>query len=296
MIQEKFLQFVPVGFHNPAGQEFSFFLVTSPEVGLKKLLAAGFEKIFQITPVFRDYEDFGHTHNIEFLMLEWYRAPGNLKMIMDDTEKLVKFVAKKIKAKKIVIDGKTVDLMPAWDRISMKDLWKKYLDIDLDEYLVVETMTGLAQTLGYDIAEGEEYENVFYKIFLNKIEPHLGWERPVMVYDYPLPMSALCQLNKDDPRYVERMELYIGGLELSNAYGELIDKDEQKRRMKENYNFRKKNNLVLSEIDEDFNEAVGRMKPAGGIALGVDRLVMLLTEAKDINEVIFESVADQVER
>ncbi len=296
MIQEKYLQPVPVKFHNPNGEEFPFFLVTSPEVGLKKLLGAGLSKIFQVCPVFRDYEDFGHTHNTEFLMLEWYRSPGSLTEIMDDTENLVKFVAKKIGVEKIKVEGQEVDLLVDWERISMKDLWKKYLDINLDDYLTDGTMADLARSLGYNIKIGEAYENSFYEIFLNKIEPFLGSTRPVMIYDYPLPMAALCRPTAVDPRYVERAECYIAGLELSNAYGELVDVEEQSKRMQDNYDFRANNDLVLSPVDEDFNKAVGEIKSAGGIALGVDRLVMLLTEAKDINEVIFESVADQVER
>lgn len=296
MIQEKYLQPVPVRFHDPSGKEFPFYLVTSPEIGLKKILGAGLPKIFQVCPVFRDYEDFGHTHNIEFLMLEWYRSPGGLNEIMNDTEKLVKFIAQKIGVEKIKANGKEIDLMTDWERISMKDLWKKFLDINLDDYLTDETMAGLARSLGYNIQSGEAYENSFYEIFLNKIEPFLGVTKPVMIYDYPLPMSALCRPNPNDPRYVERCECYIAGLELSNAYGELVDAIEQQKRMKENYSFREKSGLVLSSIDEDLNRAVNEIKSAGGIALGVDRLVMLLTEASDINEVIFESVADQVER
>jgi len=296
LIQEKYLQPVPVTLHNPAGVGFPFFLVTSPEIGLKKLLAAGLDKIFQICPVFRDYEDFGHTHNTEFLMLEWYRSPGDLKEIMDDTENLVKFVAKQIGVEKIFVGDKAVDLFASWERVSMKELWEKYLGVDLDNYLTDETMADLARSFGYNIAPGEKYENSFYEIFLNKIESSLGWERPVMIYDYPLPMAALCRASANDARYVERAEVYIAGLELSNAYGELTDQTEQIKRTEENYNFRKENNLVLSPIDEDFDKAVGQIRPAGGIALGVDRLVMLLTGARDINDVIFESVSDQIER
>lgn len=296
MIQEKHLNFLPVKFHNPKGEEFSFFLVTSPEIGLKKMLAGGFEKIFQITPVFRDYEDFGHTHNTEFLMLEWYRSPGGLQEIMDDTEKLVKFISEKIDVKSISFKGKTVDLTSVWERISMKDLWQKYLQVDLDNYVTTKKMVDLARSLGLTVEEGEEYEDVFYKIFLNKVEPYLGWERPVMIFDYPVPMAALCRVNPNNQNYVERAEVYIAGIELSNAYGELVDKKEQENRMKENYNFRRNNGLVLSPIDDDLNEAIGNIKSAGGIALGVDRLVMLLTGADNINEVIFESVSDQVER
>ena len=296
MIQEKHLQPVSIKFHNPQGEEFLFFLVTSPEIGLKKILGAGLSKIFQVCPVFRDYEDFGHTHNPEFLMLEWYRSPGSLVEIMNDTENLVKFVTKKVGVEKIKVGGKEIDLLADWERISMKELWRKYLDVDLDNYLTSETMEELAKFLGYNVQSGEAYENSFYEIFLNKVEPFLGTERPVIVYDYPSPMSALCRPNPEDPRYVERAECYIAGLELSNAYGELVDVGEQTRRMQANYDFRAKNNLIVSPIDADFNAAVGEIKSAGGIALGVDRLVMLLTGANNINEAIFESVADQVER
>ena len=296
MIQEKYLQFLPVKFHDPQGKEFPFFLVTSPEIGLKKMLAGGLEKIFQITPVFRDYEDFGHTHNTEFLMLEWYRSPGNLFEIMDDTENLIKFISQKIGVENIQLNGKKIEILSSWERISMRDLWQKYLQINLDDFLTNEKMIGLARSFGFETEDEEEYENVFYKIFLNKIEPFLGWERPVMIFDYPLPMAALCQVSANNPNYVERSELYIAGLELSNAYGELVDKEEQVKRMKDNYDFRKNSGLVLAPIDEDFNEAIDNIKSAGGIALGVDRLIMLLTGASNIDEVIFDSVSDQVGR
>ena len=290
------MQPLEIKFHDPAGEGFPFYLVTSPEIGMKKLLAAGLEKIFQIGPVFRDYEEFGYTHNTEFLMLEWYRAPGGLKEIMNDTEELVKFVAQKIGVNKIVVDQKTVDVSSAWERISMRDLWKKYLDVDLSDYLTSESMAVLGQKLGYNTLAEDPYEDNFYKIFLNKIEPFLGWEKPVMIYDYPLAMSALCQRSPQDGNYVERCECYIAGVELSNAYGELVDAAEQAERMRENYDFREKNNLKLSPIAEDLNVAIGEIKSAGGIALGVERLIMLLTGAHNINDVIFDSVADQVEK
>jgi len=247
--------------------------------------------------VFRDYEEFGNTHNPEFTMIEWYRGPGTYWEIMDDVEDLYKYVAKKIGVEKLRYKGVETEVFTQWERISMKDLWKKYVGINLDDYLTVETMNKLAKDRGYQIGDEDTYESNFYKIFLNEIESKLGVEKPVFVYSFPELLASLCQSDPKDGRYVERFEFYVNGLELGNAYGELNNGKIQKEHLQKNYEFRKKIGKILYPVDEDFNQAVTENMPlSGGIAIGIDRMVMLMTGAKDINEVIFESAKDQTDR
>lgn len=314
--QEPYLNPVPVKIHDPVGVEFGFHLQTSPEFAMKKLLAAGWSKIFQICKCFRDCENFGGQHNTEFTMIEWYRAPGNLEDIMNDTEKLFKYVGRNLGIDKIAFKGKEIDIGGKWDRKSMKEVWEKWVGVNLDELLEFvdpskSTKLGkLAISLGFAVDETDAFEDVFFKIFLNKIEPNLGNERPVFVYDYPAVMSSLSRRCVNDPRYAERFELYIGGLELANAFGELVDANEQKLRLEED---RYKREILKKEtwpVDPDFISALESGIPnnltcaglpagahraeAGGIALGVDRMVLLFTKARDLNEVIFESISEQI--
>ncbi|MEK7681054.1 MAG: amino acid--tRNA ligase-related protein, partial [Patescibacteria group bacterium] len=311
------------------GKKEKFYLHTSPEFALKKLLASGYEKIFCVTKCFRNFEQFGGNHNTEFTMIEWYRAPGSYQEIMDDTENLFKRIGKKLKIKRlrnlravchsespevgeeslsnspdrqrslaVALDDRIngAEINCAWDRFSMKEIWQKYVGADLDGYLDSEKMRSLAESRGYAVAENEEYENIFYKIFLNEIEPKLGLERPVFIYDYPAIMASLSKLC-DDSRYAERFELYVGGLEIANAFGELTDAEEQRNRLEDDRKKREKLGKETWPVDPDFISAlksgIGNGS-AGGIALGVDRMVLLFTGAKDLNEVIFQSVADQL--
>lgn len=312
--QEPYLFPVPVTLHDPAGAEFGFHLQTSPEFAMKKLLASGWSKIFQICKCFRDYESFGGQHNTEFTMIEWYRAPGSLENIMDDTERLFKYIGNNLGIKSIKFKGKEINISAEWDRLAMKEVWQKYVGVNLDEYLELEPMRKLVGDLNISVSVDDAYEDLFFKIFLNKIEQNLGNERPVFVYDYPASMSSLSRRCAYDPRYAERFELYIGGLELANAFGELTDAKEQKMRLEEDKTKRKELKKETWPVDPDFISALESGIPAtnpveikaglpdeaqrakaGGIALGVDRMVLLFTEAQDLNETIFQSVKDQID-
>ena len=282
--QEPYLNPVSVTLHDERNDAHAFWLQTSPEYAMKKLLGAGYDKIFQICKCWRDGESFGGTHYPEFTMIEWYRGAADYREIMDDTEAMVKYVNQKlnIKDKKSVIVGE-------WERVTMKELWKKYLNVDLDAYLTVEKMGELARSLGYAVDENDAYEDVFFKIFLNKIEPNLGVERPMIVYEYPAQMAALARKCPSDNRYAERFEVYINGLELANAFGELTDADEQTRRFEDEQKQRTKLGKPVFPIDKELINALKCIPTAAGIALGVDRLVVILTGAGDINEVRFDS-------
>jgi len=313
--QEPYLNPIPVLFHDPFGKEERFYLHTSPEYALKKLLAVGFDKIFEICKTFRDYEQFGGTHNTEFTMIEWYRSPGKLEDIMDDTEEMFKFIADKLDVKKLKYKGKEINILESWERKSMKDLWQEYVGVDLDEYVDTKhssviaksddrsdvaissknKLTELCKRLGYQADEQDEYEDLFFKIFLNKIEPYLGLDKPIFIYDYPACMCSLSKLCEYDNRYAQRFELYIGRLEIANAFGELTDPDVQRVNFNKDLELRKKLNKETWPIDEDFIKALSDIKQdTAGIALGVDRMVLLFTGANDINEVIFQSVSDQI--
>lgn len=318
--QEPYLNPLPVTIHppdfaaakplragDPNGKSEQFYLRTSPEYALKKLLAAGYEKIFELSKCFRDFESFGGNHNTEFTMLEWYRAPGKLQNIMDDTENLFKFVAEKTSGKILRYKDVEINIFEKWERVTMKEIWQKYSGINLDDNLTIEQLSNTARVRGYSVSEADAYEDLFFKIFLNEIEPKLGLDKPVFVYDYPAQMSSLSRLCAD-VRYAERFELYAGGLELANAFGELTDAAEQKKRLEEDKDLRRKLGKETWPVDPDFIEALRSGIPAGGlaghssegaaagIALGVDRMVLLFTGAKDLNEVIFQSVNDQIEK
>ena len=293
--QEPYLNPIPVTIHDPNGRAEQFYLHTSPEFSLKKLLAAGFEKIFHITKCFRDYESFGGNHNPEFTMLEWYRAPGTLEQIMDDTENLFKHIGKILGKNFVAYQNKKINIAEKSDRKSMKQVWQEYGGANLDDYLTVESLQQLVKERGLTVAEKDAYEDLFFKFFLNFIEPKLGMERPVFVFDYPKQMSSLSKTCAHDPRYAERFELYIGGLEIANAFGELTDPVEQEKRLDNDRALRQKLGKETWPVDPSFIQALeSGIAEAGGIALGVDRVVLLFTEAKDINEVIFQSVNDQL--
>jgi elongation factor P--(R)-beta-lysine ligase len=288
--QEPYLQPIPVLFHDPSNQEEKFYLQTSPEFAMKKLIASGFKNIFQICKCFRDHESWGGMHNTEFTMIEWYRSPGELADIMDDTESLFKYVAKNINFK-----NDNIDVYSKWDRKSMKELWQEYLNVDLDNYLNLDNIKKLVTKLEFNVDDKDSYEDLFFQIFLNKIEPFLGKDKPIFVYDYPACMCSLSKLCQHDDRYAQRTELYINGIELANAFGELTDSTEQQKRLEEDKSKRKELDKEIYDVDPEFIESLNQIKQkTAGIALGVDRMVLLLTQAKDLNEVIFQSVNDQI--
>jgi len=260
------------------------------------LLAVGYEKIYQICKCFRDYEQFGGNHNTEFTMIEWYRAPGALEDIMDDTEKLFKYVSEKLDISEVEHKDKKVNVTGEWERLSMRGVWEKYAGVELNDYLTSEKMAELIRERGLAAGKDESYEDLFYKIFLNEIEPKLGIERPIMIYDYPAQMCSLSRLSKNDPRYAERFELYICGLELANAFGELTDASEQKKRLEADRLKRERLGKEAWPVDPDFIDAIKELNnaPAAGTAFGIDRMVMLFTGAKDINEVVFQAVGDNI--
>lgn len=271
--QEPYLSPIQLRLHDETQKEFIGYLHTSPEFGLKKMLAAGYEKIFSLCKTFRDYESFGGTHNPEFTMIEWYRANANFYAIMDDVENLFAFISEKLG------NGKKF----TFERLHMRDAWKIYAGVNLDDYLNEEKMFRLCVEKGYKPDPNENYTDLFYRIFLNEIEPKLD---TVILHHYPKQMAALSKMSATESGYAERFEVYIGGLEIANAFGELTDSQEQQNRFEAQQQKRQEMGKDQFAIDQEFIEAVGKMPDSGGIALGVDRLVLLYAGCKNIDDVL----------
>ncbi|MBI3955726.1 EF-P lysine aminoacylase GenX [Candidatus Gottesmanbacteria bacterium] len=274
------------------------FLPTSPEPFLKKLLVAGIGNCFALPKSFRNTEDQSKTHNPEFTILEWYRVGASYTDIMADCEELLVFINTYLlrsksnhgttHATKLSYQGKTVDLSAPWQRLSMTEAFEKYARMDLTHALTRDAIARVAIQKGYAVRESDGWEELFDQMFLNEVEPKLGRGRPTILYDYPIALAALSKKKKSDPRFAERFEFYIEGLELGDGYSELTDWKEQLVRFHEEYEERKRLGKTDHPIDMDFIEALkAGMPPAGGIAVGVDRLIMLFSDVNDIADTLF---------
>lgn len=256
------------------------YLNTSPELQMKKLLGEGFGNIFQITKVFRNCEFNGPLHNPEFTMLEWYRENADYKDLMTDCENLIIELSK--------INKLDIDLTPPWPRFSTNELFQKYCRINLLENQTFETFKITAQAHNYDTKACTNWDDLYFKIFLNYIEPELSkLNTPFFICDYPASQAALAKKSSKNPFFAERFELYVKGIELANAFSELIDSNEQHERLKEEQNLRKELNKTVFPIDEEFLSSLDKIKkPCAGIAMGLDRLFMFLLDKKTIEEVL----------
>lgn len=284
--QEPYLEIFDTEVRDDRGKKFSAALITSPEYAMKKLLAAGFQNIFQITKAFRNNESFGGLHNPEFTILEWYRQNASYADIMADTEELILYILDALNLPKIIdYQGAKIDFSASWERLTVAEAMKKYAGVPDLSY---GALIAAAKEKSYQIADGEPYDSVFFKIFLNEVENKLPPSRPVILYDYPVELGALAKRKDDNPALAERFEVYVCGLELANAFGELLDADEQRKRFLEEQKMRAAAGKKAYPIDEDFLSALASgIASSGGIALGVDRLAMLLTNQKNIEDVIF---------
>jgi len=241
-----------------------WYLITSPELHMKRLLAAGYENIFQISHCFRKGER-GRLHNPEFSLLEWYRAGANCMDMISDTEQLITMLAKKLRLGAILsYQGQTIDLRLPWPRLSVKQAFLK--------------SAGWNPVENYD---AKRFDHDMATLVLPKLEAG----RPTVLMEYPATAASLERLKADDPSVAERAEVFIGGLKLANAYSELIDREEQQRRFAVEIEQIESQQGRKMKMPGSFIEAVGFMPPNGGIALGMERLVMLLCDAGSIAEV-----------
>jgi elongation factor P--(R)-beta-lysine ligase len=238
-----------------------WFLQTSPELCMKRMLAAGYQRIFQICRCWREGER-GSRHLSEFTMLEWYRAGADYLDLMKETEELIRAAAA---AESIVYRGKRIELALPWQRITVAEAFRLYADCSVTEALE---------------------RDLFDEIMVERIEPRLGAGRPTFIYDYPACCGALARLKASDRSVAERFELYIGGLEIANAFSELVDAEEQRSRFAAESAQREASGKRVYPVAEKFLDALPQMPPSAGIALGLDRLVMVLLDKESIDEVV----------
>lgn len=264
------------------------YLNTSPEFAMKKLLVSGLPRIFQIARVFRNHER-SNTHHPEFSMLEWYRAGATYVDLMDDVEGLFAATAASV--------GQPA---PRCSRLSVAEAFCQYADVDIlgtvanpdDPSPDPTALKAECRRIGIYVGERDSWDDAFFHIFLERLEPNLGKDGPVILHDWPVSMAALSRRSASDPRICERFEVYWNGVELANAFGELTDAAEQRRRFTHDMDLKEQLYGVRYPIDEDFLAALEfGMPEAAGIALGVDRLVMALTGAKRLEDVLWAEVA-----
>ncbi|WP_445681152.1 EF-P lysine aminoacylase EpmA [Radicibacter daui] len=279
-----------------AGEARQLYLHTSPEFAMKKLLAGGMERIFQFARVWRNGER-SPTHHPEFTMLEWYRTGVTYEALMEDCVALVRAAFTTAGRRMADRGGMTCDVFAPWERLSVADAFTRHTGIDVlatapDPWAPdVTLLAEAARKAGITPHDGDTWEDLFFRILLERIEPHLGEGAPTILCDYPVSMAALSRPSPKDGRVAERFELYVSGVELANAFSELTDPAEQRRRFEADMDMKERLYGERYPIDEDFLAAVAAMPDCAGIALGFDRLVMLATGAQKLEEVLWLPVA-----
>lgn len=281
---------------NAAGSH-PYYLHTSPEFAAKKLLAAGERRIFDFARVFRNRERTA-LHHPEFTMLEWYRAGEDYGTLMADAAALLAEAAIAAGTKTLRWRGLEVDPFAAPERLTLHDAFARHAGIDLLATMAAdgttdrEALAAAATGAGIRLAPDDSWSDIFSRILSERIEPHLGQGRATILCEYPISEAALARPKPGDPRVAERFELYACGVELANAFGELTDPAEQRRRFEADMDEKARIYGERYPIDEDFLAALALMPQASGIALGFDRLVMLCVGARRIEDVLWTPVAE----
>lgn len=248
-----------------------WFLHTSPEICMKRLLAQGCRQLFQVCHCFRK-EEVGRLHQSEFTLLEWYHAGWGYAELMQECEEFILALVKSGKDLPGAAGGeglrrgeRTISLTGPWERLSVQEAFRRYARLPAAEAL---------------------RQDLFDEVLVTEIEPHLGWERPVFLYDYPVELASLARRRADDPLLAERFELYIAGIELANGFSELIDPAEQRRRFAEEIRRSQAVGNVYTAMPERFLADLGNLGETAGAALGLDRLLMLLLGCATVAEVM----------
>jgi lysyl-tRNA synthetase class 2 len=279
----------------PDGARARLFLHTSPEFACKKLLAAGEERIFDFAKVWRNGER-GPLHHPEFTLLEWYRTGEPYERLMDDCAALLALAARTTGVETFSYRDRTMDPFAEPERLTVAQAFDEFARIDLmatvgpDGGGDREALAAAARNAGLRVADDDAWEDIFSKALTACVEPKLGLGRATILCEYPAPEAALARLKPDDARLAERFELYACGVELANAFGELTDARAQRLRFEAEMARMAEVYGEAYPIDEDFLAALGAMPAACGAALGFDRLAMLATGARHVEEVIWTPV------
>lgn len=264
----------------PTGERTALWLHTSPEFAMKRLLAAGSGRIFQLARVWRN-EEGSDRHSAEFTMLEWYRPGATMSDLMDETAALLRAVLPPV----VSCRGIATDLSVC-DRLTVAEAFARHVGADV--LATVDDAQALAKAAGVRLRDGEAWEDLFFRLMLGRIEPALGQLRPTFLTHWPAAQAALARRDPADPRVAERFELYVCGMELANAFVELTDPAEQRARFEAD---RARRHALYGgpdwPMDEAFLAALGDMPACAGIALGFDRLAMIAAGVDDIADVLW---------
>lgn len=243
----------------------SWWLHPSPELCMKRMVGAGFERIFQISKCYRGGER-SALHLPEFTLLEWYRAGCDYRGLMTECEDLFLYVSGAIGAGgSLHCRGRDIELAAPWERLSVAEAFERHASIPLERAL---------------------REDRFEEVLALEVEPRLGSPRPTLLHDYPLAFGSLARRSKADPAIAERFEIYMGGMEIANGFSELTDAGEQRQRFEKENEIRAKRGRPPWPMPETFLDAIARMPESAGIALGMDRMVMLFSDAPAIDDVV----------
>lgn len=280
------------------------YLITSPEYQMKRLLAGGLERIYQVCKCFRGNEQGPH-HAGEFTMIEWYRGFDALDAIIDDTEQLVARVVRAIAMGSSTgtgeharafahVGARAIDVTPPWHRLTVREAMRTHAGVEVDGDESAAALVAKVRAAGIDVADDTAWDDAFFAAFLARVEPAIAaLDRAVILHDWPAPLAALARRTPDDPRTALRFEAYVGGIELANAFDELTDPVEQRARFEDDLRIRRERGRAVYPLDEKLLAALHEgLPPSAGIALGFDRLVMLATGAPTIDQVLTFTAAE----
>jgi lysyl-tRNA synthetase class 2 len=280
----------------PDGTPSPLYLRTSPEFACKKLLAAGERRIVEFAKVFRNGER-GALHHPEFTLVEWYRAGEPYQTLMDDCAAVLKLAAQAAGTRQFSFRGRSADPFAAPERLTVAEAFAKFAGIDLlatlpDGKPDRAALARAATAADIRLAEDDRWSDIFSRVLVERIEEKLGLGRATILDEYPAPLAALARPSRDR-RVAERFELYVCGVELANGFGELTDAAEQRARLEREMAEKERIYGERYPIDADFIAALDHMPEASGIALGLDRLVMLATGAARIDQVLWTPIEER---
>jgi lysyl-tRNA synthetase class 2 len=269
--------------HNALDQD--FYLRIATELYLKRLIVAGIEKVYEIGKDFRN-EGIDTTHNPEFTMMESYEAYADYTDVMAMVEEMIPTIAQEaIGDTRLTYGDHTIDLTPPWRRVSLRQAILEHTGLDIEDFPTQDQLSTHVQMMGLKVAPKASWGKLVDEIFSTLVQPKLI--QPTFIIDYPVELSPFAKKKPEDPRYVERFEAFIAGLETGNAFSELNDPLDQLERFQEQARQRAAGDEEAHPMDEDFIVALMHgMPPTGGLGIGIDRLVMLLTNQESIREVI----------